>query len=121
MSAAATHTPTNQTIGAESCLASSSSGNACRTRGPGKPDACTAYSQPVHASPTARKAGGSASLRHIHASQVLARRQVGVGRVAAPERPVVAAAHDPEAVPDPAALEQRGERRVLLEEVVVTP
>src|SRR5437763_6238841 len=119
-SAATVQTATNHTSGVEACLASSSSGSACRMRGPGTPTVRTTYNQPMVARPTASASGGTASLRPIEASKVLARGQVCVGRVAAPERPVVAPVHDPEPVCDPVALELRDERLVLAEEAIVT-
>src|SRR5437763_4236012 len=118
-SAATVQTATNHTSGVEACLASSSSGSACRMRGPGRPAARTAYNQPMVETPTASASGGTASLRPTDASEVLARGQVSVGRVAAPERPVVAPVHDAEPMCDPVLLELRDERLVLAEEAIV--
>src|SRR5947208_15213527 len=117
-SAATVQTATNHTSGVEACFASSSSGSACRMRGPGTPPARTTYNQPMVATPTASASGGTASLRPIEASEVLARGQVGVGRVPAPERPVVAPVHDAEPVCDPMSLEFRDERLVLAEKAI---
>src|SRR5256885_13415881 len=118
-SAATVQTGTNHTGGVEACFASSSSGSACRMRGPGTPTERTAYNQPMVARPTASASGGTASLRPIEPSEVLTRGQIRVGRVAAPERPVVAAAHDAEPVGDAVSLELRDERLVLAEEAIV--
>src|SRR5204862_7092963 len=117
-SAAAAQTTTNHASGADACFASSSSGSACRTCGPGTLSARTTYNQPVVARPTARKTGGRASLRHTLRPQMLARRQVGVGGVPSPQRPVVAARGDAQAVRDAGSPQQRCEREVLTEEAV---
>src|SRR4029079_17135197 len=117
--AATLQTATNHTSGAAACFASSSSGSAWRTRGPGNPFAWITYSHPVVATTTASTSGGSASLRAIPCSQVLARGEVRVGGISAPERPVMAPVDDAEAVGDAVRCELGDERHVLVEEAIV--
>src|SRR5438105_842350 len=104
-SAATVQTTRNQTSGVDACFASSSSGSAWRTRGPGRLPARTTYSQPIVARITARASGGTASLRRKTSSEMLARGEVRVGGVSTPERPVVTAVHDAEPVADARLLE----------------
>src|SRR5581483_2879878 len=77
------------------------------------------YSQPVAASPIATRAGATATLRSMEGSEVLARSEIGVRRVPAPESPVVPPADDTQAVRDALAREERRECEVLSEEAVV--
>src|SRR5581483_64587 len=109
------HTATYQRSGEAACFESSSSGSASPTRGPGS-GGRTTYSQPVAASATASVTGTAPNLRSMQPPRGGEQR---VGRVAAPQRPVVPAAHDAVAVRQAERRELLRERGVLLLEVVV--
>src|SRR5690348_8700175 len=93
---ATSQTSTYHTTGDAAWRESSSSGSASPMRGPGT-DGRTRYSQPVADAATSTANGSAVALRSTEASR---EGEVGAGCVATPDRPVVSAADDVEAVRD---------------------
>src|SRR5262249_21316102 len=63
----------------------------------------------------------SGSARALRATEPLRRSEVCARRAPTPDRPVVSAPHDEEAMPEVEACERGGERRVLLQRAVPGP